>query len=403
MIKKYFVIFLCLMCTFTPPAMAGECTCASNNGTDCGSVTCGDTTCTHDTCDGIDSWSLTCAENEYATLNGDIYYCAQCPRSYSHRGVDTVYWDFATQELSKSVSDCTMTTVIYDDEVETGIAIDMTYNTKAPQILDKYVYNALDIRELINKAKKNHPNDIFMGLYDDKGRQIYDKDLEPTNNVWISEINQLHIKFKEFEWDITICFDETDTNNDGICDNKTNYSVTKTNAKSINPPYKFGYTFMGACTPKQDTDSGAESEQKCYDKDGKANNTWYSDITPETPSKITMYADFEPIELTFQFKCTPDSAAEHTLTTKFDETLTNADISSLTKCNNYQIGWQIYDPEEYVLCENACKTRTYFPYNGQNLDQDYSLHIDMFSYEDIIFIPLNALTFIDNNGTFILQ
>lgn len=393
MIKKYFVIFLCLMCTFTPPVMAGcECTNGDSPDCECGSI------------NSTAGWTLRC-DNDYIIVENDngIYECQECPNNYRSSGASIELLDKQYWASGADYGECTMTTLIYSDEENTGRAIDMTYNTEAPQILTQYVNDALYIRDLINAAKEERPNDIFMGLYDDKDRQIYDKDLNPTDNVWISETNQLYIKFKEFEWDITICFDETDTNNDGICDNKTNYTRTKTNAKSINPPYKFGYTFMGACTPKQDTDSGAESEQKCYDKDGKANNTWYSDITPETPSKITMYADFEPIELTFQFKCTPDGAAEHTLTTKFDETLTNADISSLTKCNNYQIGWQIYDPEASVLCENACKTRTYFPYNGQNLDQDYSLHIDMFSYEDIIFIPLNTVTFIDNNGTFILQ
>ena len=399
---RYIVTFLFLICMPVLPAMA-ECECTNGENSDCN---CGST-------DSIAGWTLQCGPGERIIsenneANTTTYKCETCPTYYTNNsGAKIEYLGIGTdiRESGNDFGECTMTTLIHNDDGNTGLAIDMVYNEIAPQLYTTYVNDAYNIRQLIEKEKKERTDYIFTGLFDKENRQIYDANLNPTNNAWESTTDILYIKFKEITWNITICLDETDTDEDGKCDNNELYTRTKTQAKSINTTnlYKFGYEFLGACEKDRD-------DARCYDKDGNANNNWYSTITPETDLNITMYADFTPIQLEFQFKCETNGEVKHTVNKYFGDTLDANDYpvhsQGLFKCDaNRQTGWQIHDPNALVYCAETsantnCRTRTYFPYPKQD---DYRQQIDMVSYTPIVLIPKNAVSFKDNYGTFILD
>lgn len=401
---RYIVTFLFLICMPVLPAMAEcECTDGENSDCECGSI------------NSTAGWTLRC-DNGYIIVvqNDTTYECQKCPNNYRSSGAYIEFLDKQHWGAGTEYGECTMTTLIHNDD-NTGIAIDMVYNEIAPQLNTTYVPNAHDIRQLIQNEREKRTDYIFTGLFDKENRQIYDANLNPTNNAWESTTNILYIKFKEITWNITICLDETDKDEDGKCDNNKLYTRTKTQAKSINTTnlYKFGYEFLGACEKDRD-------DARCYDKDGNATDQtgspsdWYSTITPETDLNITMYADFTPIQLEFQFKCETNGEVKYTVNKSFGEILDATDYpvenpalnQEPIMCDaNRQTGWQIHDPDALVYCAETsantnCRTRTYFPYPKQD---DYRQQIDMVSYTPIVLIPKNAVSFKDNYGTFILD
>lgn len=404
MIQKYFVIFLCLMCTFTPPAMAGECICDSNNGTDCGSVTCGDTTCTHDTCDGINSWSLICERNEYATLDNNIYSCAQCPTGYSNEGNDTVSWDFATQKLSEDVSNCTMTVQLYNGNDPMFHSITMSYNEPASGLSN-------DTKNAITSAKlsTSNSNKIFMGLIDDAGRLIYDKDLKPTETEWTSNIAAIYLKWLEPKWEITIC-NYVGTTVDEECKNSTTHTITRAKPNlSLN---KFGHTFAD----EKGLFGYNENKEPVYyytKPDGttftpvcqiKTPNCWLNTATAES-TKIQLFAKWTPEEYKLEFIC-PTGTQQTSAT--FGATLTEIPDGPgyfyPTPCDaSRQIGW-IVENDGDIYCEDgstSCINNIFFPYNANAPESKQILNFKH-SSGTITFVPKYTVTFIDNNGTFIL-
>ena len=400
MIQKYFVIFLCLMCTFTPPAMA-ECECTNGDSSDC-------------ECGNINStagWTLRCDRDYIIVQKDTTYECQKCPDNYISSGASIELLDKQYWASGANYGECTMTTIIYDDDGPTGLSIDMTYNTEAPQILADYVNDAPEIAAYIKNAKKDRPNDIFMGLIDDAGRLIYDKDLNPTETEWTSNIAEIYLKWLEPKWEITIC-NYVGTTVDEECKNSTTHTITR--AKPNLYLDKFGHKF----TDEKGLFGYNENKEPVYyytKTDGttftpvcqiKTPNCWLNTATAES-TKIQLFAKWTPEEYKLEFICPTETQLT---SATFGATLTEISDGPgyfyPTPCDaSRQIGW-IVENDGDIYCEEddstSCINNIFFPYNANAPESKQILNFKH-SSGTITFVPKYTVTFRDNNGTFILQ